>query len=179
MTALIARSPAEGLTPVDADGTTLIELPLTTITSIAPFTGQTAAVTKALKPLGLRFPAPGQSHARGDARIVWTAQDQAFLIGAAAPAIPGAALSDQSDAWALFRLTGALAEAALARLVPLDLRIAAFPDNSTARTLLFHAPLSVTRTGRNSFDLLVFRSMAATAVHDLSVAMRSVAAQRN
>ncbi|MCR8723193.1 sarcosine oxidase subunit gamma [Frigidibacter sp. ROC022] len=179
MSRLIARAPAEGLTPLDADGTTLIELPMEPITAISPFAGQEKAVNAALKPLGLRFPKPGQSLARGKARILWTGQDQAFLIGVAPPEIPGAALADQSDGWARLRLTGALAEAALARLVPLDLRTGAFPLDATARSLLNHMPLSVTRTGTDSFDLMVFRSMATTAVHELDVAMRSVAARQD
>lgn len=177
MTTLIAQSPAEGLTPVDAAGTTLIELPMTRITSIAPYKGAASAVSKALKPLGLSFPSPGRSVTKGEARIVWTGPDQAFLIGPDAPPLPGAALTDQSDGWALFRLEGALAEAALARLVPVDLRAASFGIGATARTLLFHVPLSITRTGAQAFDLMVFRSMAATAVHDLSIALASVAAQ--
>ncbi len=177
MSLLIAKSAAEGLTPVDAAGTTLIELPLVPITSIAPFAGKAAAVNKALKPLGLSFPQPGQSLAKGDARILWSGHGQAFLIGVEPPPIAGAALTDQSDAWARFRLQGGLAVAALARLVPVDLRPASFAENATARTLLNHMMLSVTRTGPDAFDLMLFRSMAATAVHELSVAMKSVAAQ--
>jgi len=38
-------------------------------------------------------------------------------------------------------------------------------------------PASITRTGANAFDIMVFRSMAVTAVHELGVALRSVAAQ--
>jgi sarcosine oxidase subunit gamma len=177
MSLLIARSPAEGLTPVDAGGTTLIELPQVPIASVAPFAGQEAAVNRALKRLGLGFPGPGRSLARGEARILWSGHGQAFLIGVEPPALPGAALTDQSDAWARLRLDGALALPALARLVPLDLRPAAFPADATARTMLGHMMLSITRSGAAAFDLMVFRSMAATAVHEISVALRSVAAQ--
>ncbi len=176
MTTLIPATPAEGLTPVDAKGTTLIELPMTRITSISAFPGQEAAVSKALKSLGLRLPGPGRSIAKGAARILWSGQDQSFLIGAAPPPLPGAAVTDQSDGWALFRLEGPLAVAALARLVPVDLRLSAFPLDATARSLLFHMPLSITRTGAQAFDLMVFRSMAATAVDEIAVAMTSVAA---
>ena len=175
MTLLIPRSPADGLTPIDEGGTTLIELPFAPVTSIAPFDAD--AVARALKPLKLAFPKPGRSQAKGDARILWSGHDQAFLIGAEAPEIAGAAVTDQSDAWAILRLQGPLAEPALARLVPLDLRDAAFPVDATARTLLFHMMLSITRTGADAFDLMVFRSMAATAVHEIAVALRSVATQ--
>ena len=65
----------------------------------------------------------------------------------------------------------------LARLVPLDLRPASFADGAAARSLLGHMSLAIRRTGAAGFELLVFRSMAATAVHEIGAAMTSVAAQ--
>lgn len=40
-----------------------------------------------------------------------------------------------------------------------------------------HMSVSITRTGPAAFRILAFRSMARTAVHELSRAMESVAAQ--
>lgn len=177
MTRLIARSPAEGLTPVDAAGTTLIELPWAPMFTIAPYNGSEVAVSEALGALGLSLPGPGESRSAGEASILWFGLGTCLLIGAAPPDLPGAAVAEQSDGWARLRLDGPLAEAALARLVPLDLRASAFPEGATARSQLYHMALSITRTGPAAFDLMVFRSMAATAVHELTVAMRSVAAQ--
>jgi len=176
---LIAKTPLEGLAPVTVSGMTLAEVEIARMTLIAPLNGKERAVSAALKPIALSLPGPNQTATKGKARILWTGRGQAMLLDAAPPkALAGiAALSDQSDGWALLRLEGRLAEAALARLVPLDLRPAAFAEGATARTLLFHMTCSITRVGRTAFEIMVMRSMARTAWHDLTVAMRSVAAQ--
>lgn len=88
-----------------------------------------------------------------------------------------AALSDQSDAWACVELTGPDVEDVLARLVPVDMRSASFKRGQSVRTLIQHMNGSITRIGADRFLVLVFRSMAATLVHDLKEAMESVAAQ--
>jgi sarcosine oxidase subunit gamma len=176
---LIAKSPLDAVLPVEAGDMALTEAALGPVTLVAPFTGRERAVAAALKEIGLGFPAPNRTLSSGEARILWSGRGQALLIGAAPPgSLAGlAALTDQSDAFAALRLEGRLAEAALARLVPIDLRAAAFPRGATARTMLYHMTCSLTRTGARAFEILVMRSMGRTAVHDLTVAMRSVAAQ--
>jgi sarcosine oxidase subunit gamma len=176
---LIAKTPLEGLAPVEAGGTRLAEGALGRVTSVAPLRGREQAVAAALRPLGLSFPGPGETVGAGPLRMLWSGRGQALLIGAAPPeGLAGAAaLTDQSDALAALVLEGTLAEAALARLVPLDLRADAFPEGRTARTMLFHLTCSVSRTGPRAFEVVVMRSMARTALHDLTVALKSVAAQ--
>ena len=179
MARLIAKTPLEDVLPVAVEGATLSELALDRAVAIAPYRGKERAVSAALKQLGLGFPAPGKTAQKGEARILWWGRGQALLIGAAPPALLEglAALSEQADGLAALRLEGPFAEAALARLVPLDLRAAAFPKGATARTMLFHMTSSVTRVGANAFEILVMRSMGRTAAHDLTQAMKSVAAQ--
>lgn len=185
MPELIAKTPCAGLGLPLAHGAAVLDEWLPgPMTSVAPFAGQAAAVDAALAPLGLAFPAPnGMADSGmadgGDARIVWTGRGQAFVIGVAAPdaLAPLAALSDQSDGWAGLRLTGAAAGAVLARLVPLDLTPGAMAPGTAARSLLGHMPLILMRTGDHAFDLLTFRSMAHTAVHELTTAMEQVAAR--
>ncbi|MDG1257047.1 MAG: sarcosine oxidase subunit gamma, partial [Paracoccaceae bacterium] len=46
------------------------------------------------------------------------------------------------------------------------------------RSSLYHMMASITRIGNNTFQIIVFRSMAETLVHDLSVAMKSVLARQ-
>ncbi len=176
MARLVALSPCAGLLPVTHGTTTLSELTPEAITSIAPFDGEEAAVSAALEATaGAAFPAPNR-WTGATTRIVWTGPGQAMALGPrVAPA--GAALTDQSDAWAVMRLEGQGAEAVLARLIPIDLRRAHFPPGHAARTLLHHMTCTLLRAGDDAFDILVFRSMAATAVHDIETAMRSVAAQ--
>ncbi|MDO9524522.1 MAG: sarcosine oxidase subunit gamma [Gemmobacter sp.] len=176
---LISKSPCAGLhLPLTSGGITLSEDGVGPITSVAPFVGQDKAVTKALKPLGLTFPEPNSVVSGKASQMVWTGRGQAFMIGAApTDALAAcAALTDQSDGWACLRLQGPQAEAALARLVPLDLRPAAFGAGAAARSLLNHMPVILIRTG-DGIAVMVFRSMAATAVHEIKEAMDAVAAR--
>ena len=74
MADLTPKSPAHGLTPVMLAGVHLTEAPMTAIWSIAPYRGQTEALSAALQQAhGMRFPAPAAcpkparppSHGRG------------------------------------------------------------------------------------------------------------------
>lgn len=178
MADLIAKSPLAGQSPLTLAATTLAEAPMTTITAIAPFPGKAKAVDAALKPLGLTFPAPNSQSAKGDTRLLWSGREQAFLLGAPAPDMgEAAAVTDQSDGWAILTLSGPLARDTLARLVPLDLRDAAFPVGMTARSGLNHMSLTLTRTAGAAYEVMVFRSMARTAWHELAGALQAVAAR--
>lgn len=178
MPSLIETTPCEGLLPIREGGVTLSEAAPAAVTSVAPFRGKARAVAAALKKLGLGWPEPGQSLQSGAAACLWTGRDQAFLIGTAPEGLAGiAALTDQSDGWARMRLEGPGAEAVLARLVPLDLRAAAFPEGAVARTGLNHMMAVLVREGPEAFGIMVFRSMAGSAVHEIRVAMRAVAAR--
>lgn len=127
---------------------------------------------------GMGLPAPGQILPMGMGRLVWTGRQQAFLMGEMLPEGLDAAVTDQADAWAWVRLSGADTVAVLARVCPLDLREAAFPVNTSARSLLAHMSAIYIRTGVQSFEIAVFRSMAHTLQHDLTQAMRNVAARQ-
>ncbi len=168
MADLIAKSPLWGKAPVTAGGVTLAEVDLGPITSVAPFVGREKALAAALKPLA--FPAPNGISAKGAARLVWTGRGQAFLLGAP----PGewsdlAALTDQSDGWACLSLAGEGGAEVLARLVPLDLR--AMAVGAVARSSLGHMAMILIRVERG-FEILVFRSMAQTAWHEVEAAMK-------
>ncbi|WP_439140461.1 sarcosine oxidase subunit gamma [Roseicyclus sp.] len=180
MAELIPISPAHGLTPVTLADVALHEAPLIPIWSIAPYRGQEENVTAQLKKsLGLGFPAPGALLSKGAVSIAWSGYDQAFLMGAAPDArlSAHAALSDQSDAWAQLVLSGPLARAVLARLVPIDLSVAAFPVGAAARSMLGHMNTLILQAEDRVFTLMIYRSMTATAVHELSQVMRMVDAR--
>jgi sarcosine oxidase subunit gamma len=175
---LIAKSPCEDLLPIEAGGVKLSEYASQRVTSIAPFEGKERATGTALKAIGLGWPKPGQSISGGGARIFWTGRGQAFLVGAEPAGLDGlAAITDQSDGWARLKLEGSAAEAVLARLVALDLRKAAFPDGSVARTGLGHMMMILRRDGADTFEIMVFRSMAAFAVGEIHHAMAACAAR--
>lgn len=177
MADLIAKSALAGTAPLTLAGVTLSEIAVDPITSIAPFAGQDAAVAKAL---GLALPAPNRFTEAKGARLAWTGRGQYFLIGAPAPeGLAGfAALTDQSDGWAALRLEGSGVEAALARIVPVDIRLAAFPEGAALRTAFNHMNAVLMRTGPQTDEILVFRSMARTAWHEVEAALTALAARQ-
>lgn len=174
MAELIAKSPLGGAS-ITHGGLQLAEVPLGPITSVAPRKGQEKPLAAALRAMGLGFPAPNRVLTKGAAQMVWTGRDQAFLIGADATSLgPHAALTDQSDGWAALHLSGPLAAEALMRLIPLDLR--AMLPGTCARAPLGHMQ-SVLLREREGFTLLVFRSMARTAWHEIETPMKALAAR--
>ena len=176
MPELIAKTALSGRM-LTLGGVTLAEADPGRITSIAAFPGMEKALAKGLKALGLALPAPNTFTEKKGARIVWTGRDQAFLTGVEPPALEGAAVTDQSDGWAALALSGAGAVDVLARLVPVDLRLAAFPVGRVIRTQLNHMNVVILRAGDHAFEILVFRSMARTAWHELETTMHMVAAR--
>ncbi len=177
MPELIAKSALEGQGPLTLGGVTLAEASVGPITSISILPGGAKAVAKGLKGLGLTFPAPNAFVEKNGVRIIWTGRDQAFLVGGEAPALEGAAITDQSDGWAVLSLSGVGAVDVLARLVPLDLRLSACPVGRVLRAPVNHMNAVIVRSGDYAFEIMVFRSMARTAWHELVAAMEAMAAR--
>ena len=178
MPELIAKTALEGRKPLVIAATTLSQVDPGMVTSIAPYPGQDKAVAKVLKPLDLGFPAVNSFTEKAGARMVWTGRDQAFLIGAPCPDMgAAAAVTDQSGGWVTLSLEGPEAEAALMRYVPLDLRLAAFPVGTAVRTPFYHMSMLLMRVSDQGFQMMLFRSMARTAWHEVEVALRSLAAR--
>ena len=180
MVKLTAVSPCEDVLPIMIGKFSLSELKLGPMTSIAPYKGQADTVSKLLtERYELGFPAPNRRLAKGKTQVLWFGMDQALLIGAQPdPALAEhAAMTDQSDAWCAVKLEGEGAEDVLARLVSVDLRPSKFKRGHTARCDLMHMMASVTKTGSKTWQIMVFRSMAKTLVHDLQTAMISVKAR--
>lgn len=174
MAKLTPKTPFDGLLPISHGSLTLSEARYDTITWVAPAKGKDAAVSKALeKQIGAAFPEPGKINGAA----VWTGPRQAMVLGKTLKPITGAALSDQSSAWACCVLDGPQAKNVLARLLPIDLRDTAFAVGDTARTLLGHMNCVVIRRSADRFEVMVFRSMAASAAHEMQRAMVMVAAR--
>jgi sarcosine oxidase subunit gamma len=164
---LLVRSPAQGLLPIAHGSAILSEEVPQAITGIAPLAGCAFAI-----------PAPnGVVALEGGGRMLWSGLGQALILGPAPTAVPHAAVTDQSDAWAVLRLEGMGAGAVLVRLTPLDLRASAFPPGTCARSLLGHVHALFEREGTDAWRILVPRSMTGSVVHDLTEAMRGVAAR--
>ena len=174
---LTAKSACAGLLPRTVGGVSVTEARPGPITALLPRKGARDALDAALRAAhGVGWPAPGEVVHSGTVAVLWTGLDQAMLVGVAPdPALAThAGLSDQSDAWAVVDVTGPDAGAALARLVPVDLRPAALPVGRTVRTLLGHLNVSITPFERG-WRVMAFRSMADSLVHDLAEAAETVA----
>ena len=176
MPELIAKSALEGRSLI-LGTVTLAEVSVGPITSLAVFPEGTKAAAKGLKALGVSMPEPGTFVEKKGVRIVWTGRDQAFLLGVKPPTLEGAAIADQSDGWATLGVSGIGAVAVLARLVPIDLRLSAFPVGRVLRSQVNHMNAVILRVGDYAFEIMVFRSMARTAWHEIEEAMHTVAAR--
>lgn len=178
MTELTPVSPLAGL-KVETPGARLQALDLPEVTWLAPWPGAQAALSTTLEAAhGLRFPEPNRVSATADARLLWAGRAQALLIGPSPdPALAqhGASI-DVREVWAGLSLTGPASADVLARLVPLDLRPEAFAVGSTCRTLLGHISSQITAVA-DGLEILVMRSMADTAAHEIERAVLAVAAR--
>jgi len=172
---LAASAPLTGALPVRNGGMSLTLVDPGPLWSVAPFAGQGAAVSSALKAaIGLTLPEPGRRVTEGAVALQWFGRDLWLLSGAEPPKLP-AALTDQSDSWVTLDLTGPRGAEVMARLVPVDLREAAFPEGAAVRTDLHTMMVAVARTGPETLRIMGFRSMAGTLVHALGEAMETVA----
>lgn len=178
MANLIETLPFEGLLPVFHGAVTADAAPMTRITSIAPYKGKNAPVSAAcVDQLGMSLPEAGHWNGQGDARLAWAGLGQYFLFGAEPPSLDGAAITDQTDAWAGFTIIGSGSAQVLARLIPIDLRTDQFKIGHAARTQFGHMNCLLTHLAQDSYEVLVFRSMAVTAAHEIETAMKAVAAR--
>jgi heterotetrameric sarcosine oxidase gamma subunit len=82
-----------------------------------------------------------------------------------------AAISDQSDAYGVLRLTGPALRAALSKLVPIDIHDRAFKVGDVAETIGGHVGILFWRlddsAGSPVFDIAVARSFSASLRHAL------------
>jgi len=175
---LAATSPWQGLGLPVAVGTARLDArPLAGLVSIAPFRGQAEAVAHLL---GTGLPSAGGSAEGTGGRVLWFRLGQWMAEGPAVGSLAAtlgeaAAVTDQTDGWAVLTLEGPGAAEVLARLVPIDLEPGVFPVGQVARTPLRHIPALLIRTAAG-FEIWVMRSFTASAVHDLRGAMERVAA---
>jgi methylglutamate dehydrogenase subunit D len=85
-----------------------------------------------------------------------------------------AAVTDQSDGYAVLRLAGPKLRDALAKIVPLDVHPAAFKHGDVASTVAWHMGVTLWRLedaadGSPVFEFAVFRSLAGSFWHALAL----------
>jgi sarcosine oxidase subunit gamma len=78
-----------------------------------------------------------------------------------------AAITDQSDLWHYFILTGPAASETLSRLVPIDLSPKNFPPGALAQTLAGHQNIRLWHLADQTYELATPRSYAPDLRHDI------------
>ncbi|MDG1424984.1 MAG: sarcosine oxidase subunit gamma, partial [Paracoccaceae bacterium] len=173
------KSACDGLLPLTRGSVSAAEMSLPALTALSCRADQQKALSSALKTHhGLTLPATQRATGKASARCLWYGA-QYLLIGPKPHAFLAktAALVDQTDGFAAITLKGRHSREVLARLVPIDLSPAVFKQGHSARSLLHHIHISITRVPKDGFLILAPRSMAGTLIKDLKSAMQTVAAR--
>ena len=162
---------------------TIAENPDVALASLAQRRGREADFTaRAEALLGLALPAPGHAAQAGDWGAIWTGPGQWFVeapfathedIAARVKEAVGdaASVTEQTDAWVQFDLTGENLPALFELLCSLDSRNMA--DNTATRSVIEHLGTYVLRRGKDHFTIFGPRSSAASLHHALITAAKS------
>lgn len=167
--------------------TKLVEVTDMALVAIAiPRNGAVALQTAIRAAYGCALPKVGSSvvSSDGSMRLLGMQQDQVFAFFAYSGDTAVAEIRnklddagyyvDQSDSWAMLRLSGTAALAALERVCPLDLNIGVFPIGTVARTVMEHMGVIILREGTDAFLLMGARSSAANFCHAVEQSIRNV-----
>jgi sarcosine oxidase subunit gamma len=165
---------------------TIAENPHVALASLAPRRGREAEFTpRAEGLLGFALPGPGLAAQAGDWGGFWTGAGQWFIeapfashedIAARLKAAVGDAgsVTEQTDGWGRFEVSGRTAPAMFERLSAIDIH--AMEAGKATRTLIEHLGCFVIcRQAGASYSVLAMRSAAASLHHALVQAAEAVA----
>ena len=183
---LTASPPLDGNHKQFGD-TALTEIGDQALVSIAvPLGGADALDSAMTGAYGTTFPAPGSTALSkdGSVRFLGLQPDQCFAMfefegNKAIRAVAGALddkcyCTDQSDSWAILRLSGTLALTALERICPLDLTPTEFPPGNVARTVMEHLGVIILCEDKNRYVLMSPRSSALSFLHAIETSLENV-----
>ena len=138
------------------------------------------------KSCGLLLPDMEQSTQSKDASItLWRLQKNQVLAyfsydGSDAEAhlsnrfIAPAYYTDQSDTWAMIRVSGPRSRDILERICPIDLSKNVFSVGSVSRTIMEHIGTIIYRDEEDSYVLLTMRSFGVSMLHAIEVSVKNV-----
>jgi heterotetrameric sarcosine oxidase gamma subunit len=155
-------------------------LPLS-IASLAAFRDMAGALADAVRGAwGVALPTTPKRVEAGDLAFIWAGRDrwlvtapEGFDIEARLRESLGAlaAITDQGAGRVTFRVSGADARGALAKLIGIDLHPRAFAPGDTALTIAAHINVHLWQIDATpTYDLTVFRSLATSFEHALRAA---------
>jgi heterotetrameric sarcosine oxidase gamma subunit len=99
------------------------------------------------------------------ASVMWAGSDQYYVKGVEAAVLKkklgdSASVIDQSHGRVTFRISGPKSRALLAKGTPVDLHPSEFPIGKSTVTQMAHVGVHLTRTGKDDFELSVFRGFS-------------------
>lgn len=114
------------------------------------------------KPQAVRPYGPGQWFVVGDAPL-----SSADVFAKAAQLDGSASIADQSHGRVRIAISGTAVETVLAKGTAVDLSIEQYPVDRSAMTLIGHISALITRTGPDSFEIMVLRGFAESLWDEL------------
>ena len=180
--------PPIGADPIVIDGAEAAEVTGMAIAAVAPPLGGEAALRNAVSlAVGADLPQVGQMSRSKDQHIMLLSlqPDQVFVLaendGAATldmftTSIGNAAyVTDQSDGWAVVRISGPRSREALERICPIDLDPDLFGIGAVARTLMEHLGVTILREDEDAYLLMSARSSGLSFWHAIETSLRNIA----
>ncbi len=183
---LTKESPLNGV-ELEFDGVTVAEVIDQSLVMVAIPRDKVDEIGSAIKKsCGLEIPSIGQSSQSSDSSItLWRLQKNQVLAYYAyeghdaendianklnAPAY----YTDQSDTWAMIRVSGERSRDVLERICPLNLDPKEFVVGGVSRTVMEHIGTIIYRDGDNSYVLLTMRSFSRSMLHAIEVSVKNV-----
>jgi sarcosine oxidase subunit gamma len=183
---LTKESPLNGV-EYEFDGVTVAEVIDQSLVMVAIPRGKINEIDSAINmSCGLTIPSMGQSTQSSNASItLWRLQKNQVLAyygyeghdaedDIAKKLNAPAYYTDQSDTWAMIRVSGERSRDVLERICPLDLDPDKFALGSVSRTVMEHIGTIIYRDGDDSYVLLTMRSFSHSMLHAIEVSVKNV-----
>lgn len=184
---LLAKSALDGYSN-NFGGTQLSEVTAKTLVSVAIPARNKGQISKALtKAFKVDLPAIGTAtiSSNGKTTVLGLQPDQFFILldqdNDAGVEYVARKLGDigyyteQSDSWAMLRISGANTRSVLERICMIDLHENTFPVGSVARTVMEHLGTIIYHQSEDSYLIMSIRSSAKTLLHTLEKSVHNVA----
>ena len=183
---LLAESPLGGV-EIEMDGFNITEVTDKSLVMVALPREKFSEVESSIdQSCGLKLPEMESSTQSKDSSItLWRLQKNQVLAyftyeGNDAEAHLSGRLSapayytDQSDTWAMIRVSGVRSRDVLERICPIDLSPEVFPVGGVSRTIMEHIGTIIFRDADDSYVLLTMRSFGRSMLHAIEVSAENV-----
>lgn len=184
----LTAQPPLGIDPLEINGVEAREVTDYSIVSLAtPLDGEDTLIASVSSAYGVALPAIGRTVRSDDGStlILGLQPGQFFVLFKSTDEQPldlvnerirdEAYLTDQSDSWAMVRISGTRSREALERICPIDLDPLVFVIGAVARTLMEHLGVIILREDEDAFLLMSARSSARSFWHALELSIRNIA----